>query len=211
MGMAENRCFAIPFIYSKPTKMNVVIIIGSVRTGRQSQKAGYFLQKKLLQKGIDAGIIDLAEYPLPIMEERINRDPQPPANAIVISEKLKEADAMILVTPEYHGSFSGVLKNALDYFLPEFTKKVIGVVTVGSGKMGGINASVQLQHVVLSMGAYPLPQKLIVPEVQLAFDEELNPKQELLSRQADRFVEEFSWLAHAVTTAKKLNKKEEFI
>jgi azobenzene reductase len=198
MGMAAKRCFAIPFIQFKPSKMNVVIIIGSVRNGRQSQKAGYFLQKKLLQKGIDAGIVDLAEYPLPIMEERINRDPQPPANAI-------------LVTPEYHGSFSGVLKNALDYFLPEFTKKVIGVVTVGSGKMGGINASVQLQHVVLSMGAYPLPQKLIVPEVQIAFDEELNPKQELLSRQTDRFVEEFSWLAQAIATAKKLNKKEEII
>ncbi len=191
--------------------MKVVIISGSVRTGRQSQKAAQYLQKELILKGISTETIDLAEYSLPIMEERITRDPEAPAAALEISEKLKTAAAIILVTPEYHGSFSGVLKNALDYFGPEFTKKVVGVVTVSGGKMGGINASVQLQHVILSMGAFPLPQKLLVGEIQNAFDEELKPKTELLAKQAGKFIEEFTWFAEAINSAKKVNEKKELV
>jgi NAD(P)H-dependent FMN reductase len=191
--------------------MRVAIIIGSIREGRQSQKAAYFLQKKLNGRLIDTDIIDLAAYPLPIMEERITSDPNPPINALLISEKLKNSDALILVTPEYQGSFTGVLKNALDYFLPEFSKKVIGVATTAGGRMGGINASVQLQHVILSMGAYPLPQKLIVSEIQNAFDEEFNPKQELLAKQAEKFVDEFVWFAQAIVNAKLVKTQKELI
>lgn len=191
--------------------MKVAILIGSVRNGRLSQKAGYFVQKKLVARSIDAEIIDLAEYPLPIMEERINRDPNPPANALIIADKLKKADAMILVTPEYHGSYSGVLKNALDYFLPEFSKKVIGVVTATTGRFGGINASVQLQHVILSMGAYALPSKLIVPDLANAFDDALQPKQEILAKQAERFIDEFTWLAKAIIDAKNEKIQKELI
>ena len=191
--------------------MRVAIIIGSIREGRQSQKAAYFLQKKLAARLIDTDIIDLAEYPLPFMEERITLDPNPPVNALLISEKLKNADAIILVTPEYQGSFTGVLKNALDYFLPEFLKKVVGVATTAGGRMGGINASVQLQHVILSMGAYPLPQKLIVSEIQHAFDEEYNPKHELLAKQGEKFIEEFVWFAQAIVNAKQIKIQKELI
>jgi NAD(P)H-dependent FMN reductase len=145
------------------------------------------------------------------MEERITLDPNPPVNALLISEKLKNADAIILVTPEYQGSFTGVLKNALDYFLPEFLKKVVGVATTAGGRMGGINASVQLQHVILSMGAYPLPQKLIVSEIQNAFDEEFNPKQELLAKQGEKFVDEFVWFAQAIVNAKQIKIQKELI
>jgi len=191
--------------------MRVAIIIGSIREGRQSQKAAYYLQKKLAGRLIDTDIIDLAEYPLPFMEERITLDPNPPVNALLISEKLKNADAIILVTPEYQGSFTGVLKNALDYFLPEFLKKVVGVATTAGGRMGGINASVQLQHVILSMGAYPLPQKLIVSEIQNAFDEEFNPKHELLAKQGEKFVDEFVWFAQAIVDAKQIKIQKELI
>ena len=160
---------------------------------------------------VDTDIIDLAEYPLPFMEERITLDPNPPVNALLISEKLKNADAIILVTPEYQGSFTGVLKNALDYFLPEFSKKVIGVATTAGGRMGGINASVQLQHVILSMGAYALPQKFIVSEIQNAFDPEFNPKQELLAKQGEKFIDEFVWFAQAIVNAKQIKIQKELI
>jgi len=191
--------------------MRVAIIIGSIREGRQSQKAAYYLQKKLAARLVDTDIIDLAEYPLPFMEERITLDPNPPVNALLISEKIKNSDAIILVTPEYQGSFTGVLKNALDYFLPEFLKKVVGVATTAGGRMGGINASVQLQHVILSMGAYALPQKLIVSEIQNAFDEEFNPKHELLAKQGEKFVDEFVWFAQAIVNAKQIKIKKELI
>ena len=62
-----------------------------------------------------------------------------------------------LVTPEYNNGYPGVLKNALDYFLPEYRRKPVGIVTVSSGGFGGINALAQLRLVLFLMGAYPIP------------------------------------------------------
>lgn len=68
--------------------------------------------------------------------------------------------------------------------------------------MGGINASTQMQHVVLSLGAYPLPAKLLIPEIQHAFNEQYEPLREDIARHTDRFLTEFSWFANAIVTAK---------
>ena len=147
-------------------------------------------------------MIDLAEHPLPMMEEDNGRLRSPADDISIIGAQLKEADSMILVSPEYHGSFTGVLKNALDFYWAEFKKKPIGVVTTGSGKMGGVNASTQMQHVVLSLGAYPVPTKLLIPEIQTAFNEQFEPLREDIVKSSDRFLNEFSWFANAIVEAK---------
>lgn len=182
--------------------MKCAIILGSIRIGRQSHRVAYYLENKIRQKGIDVTMIDLAEHPLPMMEEDNGRLRSPADDISVIGTQLKEADSIILVSPEYHGSFSGVLKNALDFYWAEFKKKPIGVVTTGSGKMGGINASTQMQHVVLSLGAYPLPTKLLISEIQHAFNEQNEPLREDIIKNTERFLNEFSWFANAIVTAK---------
>jgi len=183
--------------------MRVVIVLGSIRHGRQSHKAGVYLQNQLLQRKIETEVIDLAEASLPPFGTDASRVAE---RIKAISKTLAAADALVFVSPEYHGSFSGTLKNALDYFWSEFQKKPIGVVTASAGKMGGINASTQLQHVILSLGAYPLPLKFLVPEVQTAFDESLNPVEESLAQAAEKFIGEFLWFAQAIA-AKKTEKK----
>lgn len=182
--------------------MKFAIILGSIRIGRKSHKIAYYLEKKIKQRGIDITMIDLAEHPLPMMEEDNGRLRSPADDISIIGAQLKEADAMILVSPEYHGSFSGVLKNALDFYWAEFKKKPIGVVTTGSGRMGGINASTQMQHVVLSLGAYPLPTKLLIPEIQHAFNDQYEPLQEEIIKNSERFLNEFFWFANAIVQAK---------
>lgn len=182
--------------------MKYAIILGSIRIGRQSHRIAYYLEQRIKIKGIDVTMIDLAEHPLPMMEEDNGRLRSPADDVSIIGAQLKEADAVILVSPEYHGSFSGVLKNALDFYWAEFKKKPIGVVTTGSGRMGGINASTQMQHVVLSLGAFPLPTKLLIPEIQHAFNEHNEPLREDIVRNTERFLGEFHWLANAIVKAK---------
>lgn len=182
--------------------MKYAIILGSIRIGRQSHRIAYYLEQKIRSKGIDIDMIDLAEHPLPMMEEDNGRLRGPADDVSIIGAQLKEADAVILVSPEYHGSFSGVLKNALDFYWAEFKKKPIGVVTTGSGRMGGINASSQMQHVVLSLGAFPLPTKLLIPEIQHAFNEQNEPLREDIIRNTERFLNEFHWFASAIVKAK---------
>lgn len=188
--------------------MKIAILLGSVRMGRQTHKAAYYLKEKLINRNIETDLIDLAEDPLPVLKERVGHHPEPPENAVEISERLDEADALLLVTPEYHGSISGVLKNAIDYFWREFQKKPIGVVTASGGGFGGINASTHLQHIILSVGAYPMPLKLLVPKVHKAFDDSYEPQNENVIKSAENFLNEFLWFADALH--QKKTAKEEY-
>lgn len=187
--------------------MKVAIIIGSIRIGRQSHKVGLYLEKKLRERSIAVDLIDLAENPLPMLEERVGMPSDLFKTVQQISERLNHADALLLVTPEYHGSFSGVLKNALDYYWEEFNKKPIGVITVSNGKFGGINASTQLQHVILSLGAFALPTKLLIPEVHLAFNDLYQPRNKKIVQNTKQFLDEFTWFAEAIAHAKSPSEK----
>ena len=183
--------------------MEVAILLGSVRKGRQSHKVAYYVKELLDKRNVQTDLIDLGEYPLPIFGEQSIQSAQAKKVINEIGYRLGKADALLFVTPEYHGSFSGVLKNALDYYWEEFQRKPIGVVTTSAGRMGGINASTQLQHVILSLGGYPLPLKLLIPEIQNTFDANLSPFRESVANSANKFLDEFSWFAEAITMKKQ--------
>jgi azobenzene reductase len=184
--------------------MNILIISGSTRTGRRSHDVAIELTARFKNSGCSSThIIDLAEYNLPVFAEQYGESPNTIKGLDDIQEKLDQADAMIFLSPEYHGSYSGALKNAVDYFTAEFKRKPIGVVAVGSGRFGGINASTEMQQLVLSLGAYPMPYKLLVPHVQHAFDEKGELKDDQLGKGMDKFVTEFVWLSEAILDKKK--------
>ncbi|RFS26337.1 NADPH-dependent oxidoreductase [Chitinophaga silvatica] len=182
--------------------MKIAVLIGSIRQGRQSHKIGYYLSQQLNDKHHEVEVLDLATISLPMLEERVGKHPQLPDAALKMSHQLHTADAIILVTPEYHGSFSGVLKNAMDYFSAEFHKKVIGVVGVSAGKFGGINAVQQLSQVVINIGAYCVPTRLLVPEIYGAFNEKQELVNEHTLRSSQKFLDEFEWLASAINGKK---------
>lgn len=178
--------------------MNIAILLGSIRMGRQTHKAAYYLKNKLENRNIGTDLIDLAEDSLPVLKERVGHHPDPPEEAVDISNRLDGADAILFVTPEYHGSISGVLKNAIDYFWSEFQKKPIGVVAASAGSFGGINASTHLQQIILSISSYPMPQKLLIPQVHKAFDESYEPQHEQIVKSTEDFLDEFLWFADAL-------------
>ncbi len=184
--------------------MKITVILGSVREGRQSHKVAIELANKFAtQNEIAVELIDLADLNLPMMTERISKMANPPENITQFSQSVENADAIVFVSPEYNGSYTGVLKNAIDYLFKEFQRKPIGVVAVAAGKFGGINASHLMQTLVLSLGAFPMPMKLLVPFVQNAFDTEGNLIDETLTKSFDSFVKEFIWFAEAITLHKQ--------
>lgn len=181
--------------------MKIAIVLGSIRKERQSHRVAYHLEKMLIQRNIETYVIDLLIHPLSIFGQPA-QDYSQLENIKQIGVRLTESDALIFVTPEYHGSFSGVLKNALDHFWIEFHKKPIGIAATSTGKFGGLNAATQLQHVILSLGAYPLPLKLLIPEIHRAFDDSFETQLVNLSKSTNRFLDEFLWFADAVSQKK---------
>jgi NAD(P)H-dependent FMN reductase len=153
--------------------MKITIISSSTRTGRVSHRIALALAKQIEKIGHQAAIIDLLELDLPRFEERYPKVEEKPEKWEPTMELLLASDGLIFLTPEYNGSFSSGLKNFIDVFAKQgFREKPIAVATGSSGKQGGIRAAYQLQQVILSLFAFPLPRMLTVGEMQDKFNAE---------------------------------------
>tara|TARA_R110000868_G_scaffold101503_7_gene279440 strand:+ start:47 stop:607 length:561 start_codon:yes stop_codon:yes gene_type:complete len=184
--------------------MNIAIIVGSVRKGRQTPKAAKYLEQELSknEKVTHVEYLDLADYNFPIMEERNAYLDVKPDRLEEFSQKLNDADALVIVSPEYNGSMPGVLKNTLDYFYSELSKKPIGLLTVSAGNLGGINVHHDLQKFVLHIRAYAVPMKYLLTKVQNAFDEDGNVTDEHFEKSTGLFIQELTWLTEAIKNQK---------
>lgn len=179
----------------------ITILYGAIREGRLSIRAAKAIERELTRSGkFEVTFIDIKDHNLPVMEARLKDMENPPASLLYISEKLETADGIVFVTPEYNNSYSGAMKNAVDYFTKEWAKKPIGIVCASNGRQGGLNASNLLQLLVLAIGAFPMPYKMLVPDLPNAFDEEGNPQTEFMERSLKRFVEEYLWFVEAIAT-----------
>ena len=131
------------------------IILGSTRPGRNGEAVAHWLLD-IAKERTDAEfeLIDLADYPLPHLDEAMPPSLHAYQNSHTLewAAKIAEFDGYVFVTPEYNHSISGALKNALDYVYQEWNNK--GAAFVGYGSVGGARAVEQL--------------RLITAELQLA-------------------------------------------
>jgi NAD(P)H-dependent FMN reductase len=196
-------------VATQRNKMNfyIPIICGSTRRDRQSIKVAKFVLAKLKERqGVETELLDLLEYNFPIMEERLHRRDDPPPRLQEFGEKIGRADSFIIVTPEYNNGYPGVLKNALDYLLPEYERKPVGIVTVSAGGFGGINCLAQLRLVMIGAGAVPIPEALPVSRVHDSFKDD-GSHDPAYDKRADTFLDEMLWFTDAIAAKKAKDKQ----
>lgn len=92
-------------------------------------------------------------------------------------QRLAQADAVLIASPEYNGSFSGVLKNALDWASrspePPLKGKPVAILGASTGNYGALRAQLHLRQVLTHMGALPLGKpEVLIPRAEKAFDEQ---------------------------------------
>lgn len=185
----------------------IPIILGSIRSGRNSSRVSTWLRGRLEAVGrVETEVVDLRALDLPMMEERLRLLKDPPPSVVSFGETVSRADALLIVTPEYNGGYPGVLKNAIDYLFPEYRRKAVGIVTVSSGAFGGLRVLEQLRDVITTVGALPIPVALPVPKVQELFAEDGTLKDESFAPRADKFLGELLWYTEALT---EMRRKDE--
>jgi NAD(P)H-dependent FMN reductase len=136
-------------------------------------------------------LVDLHEYHLPFADGGDDATP----DMVRLRAQVKQADGIILGTPEYHGSFSGVLKNALDLMgFDEFEGKMVGLVGVSGGAMGAFDAMNSLRNIGRALHAWVIPEQVAVPSARKVFDktgkitdQELEARILAVGRQVARF------------------------
>lgn len=141
--------------------MKLQVIVGSTREGRVSHRvANWVAQEAKNLSDTDVEIVDLIDYPLPFFDEpaspQYNPDRKPSAAAKKWLDKVAEADAYVLVTPEYNRSYSAVLKNALDFIDFQMVRKPVALVAHGS--TGGAQAIAHLRGVLPGLQAFTVPK-----------------------------------------------------
>lgn len=151
-------------------QIRVVGICGSLRNGSYTRKIVKLALEGAAELGSQVDLVDLREYELPFCKEGDNGSEFSP-DVQTFRSLVTSADGIILGTPEYHGSFSGVLKNALDLMgFEEFEGKMLGLVSVSRGQMGGLNALNSLRTIGRALHAWVIPEQVSIPRVATEFD-----------------------------------------
>lgn len=185
--------------------LRIPVLVGSVRRGRQSIKVARFASDRLRRSGTDAPLLDLAELNLPIMEERLHMRDDPPPGLRRFSASIREADAVVVVSPEYNGSIPGVLKNALDYIHGEWFRKPVGIVTLSAGGFGGVQVHYLLQLLFLRLKALPVAG-MPVSHVRKSFTDDGEPQEAHYEKSFAGFVDTLLWYTRAIGTAVDLEQ-----
>lgn len=139
--------------------INLLGIAGSMRNNSYSFKA-LDLALKIAKERYNAEInlFDLRKNRLPIYEPNLQPDKIQPSereSLQMANTMVKWADAIILASPDYHGSMSGVLKNFLDFFWKEFSGKTFGYICASHEK--GLTVMEQMRTAVRQCYGWSMP------------------------------------------------------
>jgi len=153
-------------------QFNVAVIVGSLRKESFSLKLAKVLAK-LAPASLKVDVVTL--HDLTFYNQDF--DANPPADWVAFRDRIKAADGVLFVTPEYNRGPSGVLKNAIDvgsrpYGQSVFNGKPTGIVSNAPGSLGGVSAAMQLKEILPGISGPILQQ----PEIYLthigdAFDD----------------------------------------
>lgn len=160
--------------------IRIQVVLGSTRKGRYSEKPGHWIFQELQKlEGVNAELVDLRDYPLPFYDEEVSPTKLKGnySNSTVKkwSEKVKQADAFVIITPEYNHGYTAVLKNALDVLYPEWNHKPVGFL--GYGSVGGARVIEQMRLVAIELQMIPIRNAIHIPiELYIATMNESGPK-----------------------------------
>lgn len=170
---------------------HIEIISASIRVGRQSHRVALFFKRFLEEKRLaTANILDLKSYNFPLFDERLSKQVNPMPSAKEFSEKVRQANAVIIVTPEYNGGYPASLKNVVDLLYNEWRRKPIAIAAASDGQFGGTQVITSLQFSLWKIGALTVPARFHASNVQDMYDENGIPHDPLAEKMASGFVGE---------------------
>jgi len=177
--------------------VRIVGLVGSLRTTSYTRMGVEVALQGAAELGARTEMLDLRSYTLPFCDGSKDEAHYPP-DVARLRQTLRAATGIIIGTPEYHGGYSGVLKNALDLMgFTEFEGKTIGLMAVSGGRLGGVNALNGLRVVGRNLHAWVLPTEVLIPDSGRQFNADGSPVNvELAARLRDlgRQVARFAYL-----------------
>jgi NAD(P)H-dependent FMN reductase len=158
--------------------MNVLAFSGSTRADSYNQQLVQDAARLAEQMGAKVTVINLRDYPMPFFDEDLEVNKGMPKNALRLRKLMIESDAIIIASPEYNHSVSGVLKNALDWASrgenggasrDAFKGKNFGIMSASPGKKGGRMGLCHLREIIEDAGGTVVAEQVTIPHAYKYF------------------------------------------
>jgi len=154
----------------------IVAVGGTLRPGSTTEKAMQHVLNAADRAGARTRLISGAALQLPMYEPD---NPERTDAARDLVAQLALADGIILGSPGYHGSISGLVKNALDYAedlrgdrRPYFSGRAVGCIATGGGWPGAVNTLGALRDIVHALRGWPTPLGAAINSSERVFDDD---------------------------------------
>ncbi len=153
--------------------VNVLGIGGSLRADSQSERALRLALDGAAHAGAKTTLVSGTDLVLPFYDPA---EPERSPNALRLVEELRAADGVVLVSPGYHGTLSGLVKNALDYIedlrddeRPYLDGRAVGCVATAQGWQAAVTTLTSLRSIVHALRGWPTPLGAAVNSAQVEF------------------------------------------
>jgi NAD(P)H-dependent FMN reductase len=162
-----------------PQNLRIALLSGSLRKGSYNTKLVRFVADRIKGDGVEIDEISLADLDLPMMNEDLEKEQGHPKSVLDLKKRLIAADAVLYGSPEYNGSVTGPLKNAIDWAsrpredekqLACFRGKVAGLLGASPGKLGGLRGIRDLRMILSGIGTHVVPGDFALSNAHEAFD-----------------------------------------
>lgn len=161
----------------------ILAFSGSLRVESFNQKMVKVAAEGAKAARAEVTVISLRDYPLPLMDEDLEAASGLPENAKKLKDLFKSHDGVLLASPEYNGSISGALKNAIDWVsrplgddepLEAFGNKAWCIMSASPGGLGGIRGLIHLRSLLGGIRVHVTPQQHAMPDAGNRFDADGN-------------------------------------
>ncbi len=162
---------------------NILAFAGSTRTDSYNKRVVAVAAEAARAAGAEVEVIDLRDFPMPLLDEDEERANGKPPAALALKAKMAASDGFLISSPEYNGGITGVLKNTLDWVsrpdegdaprsMPAFQGKTVVLMSASPGGLGGLRALFHVRDILSGVGCVVLPQQVAVSAAYKEFDED---------------------------------------
>jgi NAD(P)H-dependent FMN reductase len=185
--------------------LRLAMIVSCSRSSRTGAAIARWLEETTSAFGhFEVDRLDLAEWELPPVP---SFTPSPEVRDMTerLHQRLSDADAYLVITPEYNHSFPALLKIVIDWHHKPWQAKPVAFVSYG-GRSGGIRATEHLRQVFAELHAVSLRDGMSFHSPQDRFDADGRPEDEAgVNTAAKVMLNQLSWWARALADARRNN------
>ena len=175
--------------------MKILMFAGSLRKESFNKRLLVSIKPYLAERNIDVEQIDLVDFKIPVFNEDDEKSSGMPDGVKNLSQKIQQAQALIISAPEYNGSISGVLKNTIDWLSRDkaniFQRKQVMLTSASPGYYAGVRGLWHTKVPFDKLEAQVYPEFFSLAAAHQAFTTENQLKDERMKSQLEKILAHF--------------------